>query len=125
LVDSTPLTVEAAEAYLAEQAFHTGMPGFVRAEVERLLRWRSDPTGVVDPAAVRQALAAAGHQSWHGRLTFEPGGAVEVSSPPSLGVDDCLTRTASDLVAVETALKTAGILTVDSALDPVRSPHRV
>ena len=85
LVDSTPLTVEAAEAYLAEQAFHTGMPGFVRAEVERLLRWRSDPTGVVDPAAVRQALAAAGHQSWHGRLTANPAGVEEVALPSLRG----------------------------------------
>lgn len=124
-IDGEPLTVEAAEAYLAEHAFHTGTPGFVGAEVERLLRWREDPARSVTPSAVRAVLAAFDAQPSHGRLTFEPGGAIEISSPPSPGVDACLTRTAADLTGVQTVLERAGILPVDSALDPVRPPRRV
>lgn len=125
LVDTAPLTVEAAEAYVADWAFSTGPPGFVGTEVERLVRWREGPTRPVTPATVRAVLEAADAYPRHGRLTFEPGGAVEVSSPPSPGIDDCLTRTAADLTGVEAALAAAGIVPVERALEPERPPRRI
>jgi len=87
LVDTAPLTEAAAEEYVAERAFSTGTPGFVGTEVERLLRWREGPTRPVTPATVRAVLEGASAFPRHGRLTFEPGGALEVSSPPSPGPD--------------------------------------
>jgi len=125
LVDTAPLTEAAAEEYVAERAFSTGTPGFVGTEVERLLRWREGPTRPVTPATVRAVLEGASAFPRHGRLTFEPGGALEVSSPPSPGIDDCLTRTAIDLTGVEGALAAAGIVPVERALEPVRPPRRV
>ena len=135
------LTEAAAEEHAATAAFRTGVPGFVGAEVEWLVRRVTEPSRRVSPGGLAAAVAAAGAHTggapagpdepgwstWlrHGRLTVTAGGAVTVSTPPSPGVDVCARRTSDDLANVRRALRGAGLTPMNSALDPFRPPRRV
>lgn len=60
-----------------------------------------------------------------GRISFEPGGAVEVSTPPCPAVDQACDALLRDLAVVSDALTQAGIGTSVDAIDLRRDPHRV
>ncbi|WP_202797647.1 ergothioneine biosynthesis glutamate--cysteine ligase EgtA [Candidatus Protofrankia datiscae] len=57
------------------------------------------------------------------RLTFEPGGQLELSAPP-LPLPDALARTATDLTAVRAMLADAGLALAAMGTDPLRPPRR-
>ncbi len=57
------------------------------------------------------------------RITFEPGGQLELSAPP-LPLLDALARTATDLAAVRSVLTGAGLALVGMGTDPLRPPRR-
>ncbi|WP_241256000.1 ergothioneine biosynthesis glutamate--cysteine ligase EgtA [Candidatus Protofrankia californiensis] len=57
------------------------------------------------------------------RITFEPGGQLELSAPP-LPLPDALARTATDLAAVRSVLTGAGLALVGMGTDPLRPPRR-
>ncbi len=57
-------------------------------------------------------------------ITFEPGGQVELSSPPDDSVGDACDRLTEDAEVLMTALATAGIEAVAAGRDPHRPPVR-
>jgi glutamate--cysteine ligase len=57
-------------------------------------------------------------------VTFEPGGQLELSSPPCDGVDAACAALAADHDVVAAALAPLGIALVATGVDPVRRPHR-
>lgn len=130
LDDAEPLTVSAAERYLATTSFDTGQPGFVGAEVEWLLARSDDPTARVPAAAVQAVLAGVDGGPTegalrHGRISAEPGGAVKVTSPPSPGIDSCIARMSDDLDDVRRAVHRHGLTATGAALEPWHSARRV
>ncbi len=60
-----------------------------------------------------------------GRISFEPGGAVEVSTSPCPAVDQACDALRRDLAVVADALRQAGIRTSVDAIDLQRDPRRV
>ena len=59
------------------------------------------------------------------RITLEPGGQVEVSSPPQAGPAAAIEATAADLAALRARLESAGIGTTAVGLDPSRPSRRI
>lgn len=60
-----------------------------------------------------------------GVLTVEPGGQVEIASPPLPGVGDLVRAVRTDVAALRTLLENEGLTTVPRAGDPLRAPRRL
>jgi glutamate--cysteine ligase len=58
-------------------------------------------------------------------LTFEPGGQLELSTPPSPTIDDACLKASTDLTAAARAAGQIGVRLVGLGSDPVRSSARV
>ncbi|PVZ11732.1 ergothioneine biosynthesis glutamate--cysteine ligase EgtA [Actinomycetospora cinnamomea] len=138
-----------AEAYVASVCFKHGPPRLVGTELEWLVRHDDDPTRPLDPAALARALGPhapatlaalpATRRDLHpapatsgslplpagGTLTVEPGGQVEIASPPLPGVGDLVRAVRVDAAALRTLLATEGLRAVPRAGDPLRPPRRL
>jgi glutamate--cysteine ligase len=121
------LTAAEAGRHVRERAFAPAGGGRVGAEVEWLTRPAGNPTGPVDFLRLRaavDALAAEGLPAG-GRLTFEPGGQVELSSAPQAGPGEACQAMATDLTVLRRGLDEAGFTLSGLGLDPLRPPRRV
>src|SRR5215472_13231020 len=126
--DSEPITESQAEEHVHGICFKTGPPSRVGVELEWLVRDGRDPALPVDQQRVTAALAALrapGALPGRGRLTTEPGGQIELSSAPAVGLAACISTTCDDLAAVRQAVLPAGLCLAGEGLDPHRSPRRV
>ncbi|GIG67440.1 ergothioneine biosynthesis glutamate--cysteine ligase EgtA [Phytomonospora endophytica] len=119
------LTEEEATRHIAESAFRTGPPATVGVELEWLVRPTHDRLSRTPPSIIDALLNETGTAPRHGHVTFEPGGALELSSHPANGLAECLRRTSADLSRVRAALDALGIRLLGSGLDPERPPRRV
>ena len=125
LSEAEPVSEEDAEAYVASVCFKTGPPYAVGVELERLVHWRDDPLRHVRAPDVRAILDPLWNRlPGGGRLTLEPGGQVEISSPCAADLRDLLPRVRADLAAVDRVLDAASLSCSPLALDPLRPPHR-
>jgi glutamate--cysteine ligase len=126
----------AAEHYVAKVCFKTGPPRDVGIELEWTTHHRDDPTRPLDPAALSAALGdhapsalrpTSPHEPLpHGSVvTVEPGGQVEISSPPRGSLAELLSTTAADLELLRDLLGCAGLGLGDDGCDPHRPPRRV
>ncbi|MFE9424989.1 ergothioneine biosynthesis glutamate--cysteine ligase EgtA [Kitasatospora sp. NPDC006697] len=128
----TPLTESTAEAYVASTCFKIGPPGQVGVELEWLVHDTARPGLAPDPRRITAALAAlapppAGpeHNTPEppvlpagSRITREPGGQVELSSPAADGLADCVRTTGRDLAALRTAFADQGLSLAGYGVDP-------
>nr|MDP9020825.1 glutamate-cysteine ligase family protein [Actinomycetota bacterium] len=74
------------ERFVRERCFAPAQRGLVGIELEQLTVAADDPAACPDHAGVRAAVAAVQPLPGASRVTFEPGGQVELSSPPLAGV---------------------------------------
>jgi glutamate--cysteine ligase len=93
-------------------------------EVEWLTFPVANPAGHVPLAETEAAVAAAGTLPGGCRVSFEPGGQLELSSPADLPPGACQ-AVAEDLAHLRPHLSDAGIGLVGIGLDPVRRERRV
>lgn len=122
---SLPLSEDEAEIYVASVCFKTGPPGALGIEVERTIHDRADPALPVPVAAVRDAVAPSDRPlPGGGRITFEPGGQLEVSSACAPDLPALIGSTRRDLAAADARLAAAGLRAGGLALDPHRPPVR-
>jgi glutamate--cysteine ligase len=98
-----------------EECFRRSGAGRVGVEVEWLAVRSSAPATPVLPELVGEAGAELPAGS---RLTFEPGGQVELSSPPLRGIGPACAAIAADAAALTDALDERGIGLVGLGLDP-------
>ncbi|MFD7509161.1 ergothioneine biosynthesis glutamate--cysteine ligase EgtA [Streptomyces sp. NPDC059853] len=127
---AVPLREADAEAHIGGACFTTGPPGRVGAELEWLVHDRADPRRMVPARRVDAALAALERPGTAGlpcgsRLTREPGGQVELSTPPAASLAEAVRATATDLAAVRSALAGEGLATGSLGLEPFRDLPRV
>jgi len=113
------LDLAGAAAHVARRAFRPG-DGRVGVELE-LLPVRAGG-GRPGHGAVRAALEALGPLPGGSAVTFEPGGQVELSTPPAATVDGACDALAGDLAAVGAALADADLGLVATGLDPAAGP---
>lgn len=118
------MTTEDVHEYVNGICFKTGPPGKVGAETEWLVTDPERPTAPVTIEYLAELVEACGPPPAGSRITFEPGGQIELSSPVSPGPAQTHEALSVDLRHIEKALAGAGLHLAETALDPVRPPER-
>ena len=118
------LTLDALRRHIETSCLGPSDRGLVGVEIELLTYPAADPR-LRAPAATLQALAAPGQLPGGSRITLEPGGQVELSTPPLAGLGQVLPVAAADLAALSMTLRAAGLEPVARGLDPLRPPRRI
>jgi glutamate--cysteine ligase len=117
------LNVDRLRLHIAERCLAPSDRGLVGVEIELLTYPSADP---LRRAAVTELRAVAGTPLPAGsRITLEPGGQVEISTPPRPGLAQALPAAAADLAALSAGLRRAGFEPVARGLDPLRAPQRI
>ncbi|GHC97179.1 glutamate--cysteine ligase EgtA [Nocardiopsis terrae] len=119
-----PMTTEDVHEYINGVCFKTGPPGKVGAETEWLVTDPEQPTAPVTIDRLTGLLEACGPPPAGSRITFEPGGQIELSSAALPGPARAHEALARDLDHISKTLADAGLSLSETALDPVRPPVR-
>jgi glutamate--cysteine ligase len=118
--ESTPLLDASEVADFARRCFHPSTADLVGVELEFLVFDSTAAGRHVPLAKVQRALPAMPGGS---RVTFEPGGQLELSGPVG-ALPDALSRMAADVAAVRDALRAEGMTLAGVGLDPLRPARR-
>lgn len=102
--------------------FKTGPPGTVGAETEWFVVDAADPAAHVPGDRVRALVAEAGPPAGGSKVTYEPGGQLELSSAPFGGLDQLHSVLGRDIAHVRDALAPDGLALAGHGVDPVRRP---
>jgi glutamate--cysteine ligase len=119
-----PLTIEQAEDRIRDQCFTPSGTGRVGLEAEWHVFDLADSQRIVPIDTIEGAIAGLGSLPGGSRVTFEPGGQLELSSPPAGGVDAACDALAADHDAVAEALGAHGLVLAAVGFDPIRPPVR-
>ncbi|GDY28635.1 glutamate--cysteine ligase EgtA [Gandjariella thermophila] len=126
----------AAEAYVASVCFKHGPPRLVGVELEWTVHHADDPARPLDAETLTRALGHHAPPSLapdsrhlplaHGSLvTVEPGGQVEISTPPHSSLTELLAATSADIAALTELLAAHGLVMGIRGCDPYRPPRRL
>lgn len=115
---------DSVHGHIGRICFKTGPPTSVGAEVEWLLANLSDPTRPVPLQQLRTTFEAAGPLPGGSKITYEPGGQLELSSRPASGLLECISALKADVLTVTSTLERLGLSTLPTAIDPYRKPFR-
>jgi glutamate--cysteine ligase len=125
-----------AETHVGSVCFKHGPPKLLGVELEWLLYRPSDPAAPPDPAALVAALGPHAPASLDpssparplpsgSTVTVEPGGQVELASPPLPDLATLLRVVRADADTLHRLLAARGLHPVPRATDPFRPPNRV
>ena len=125
-----------AEAYVASVCFKHGPPQLVGVELEWMAYRPDDPRALVDPLALRAALGPHAPVSLDPSssatplpagcaVTVEPGGQVEIASPPLPDLGSLVRSVEADAGYLHTLLADADLRVHPRAADPLRPARRV
>ncbi|KXK58285.1 ergothioneine biosynthesis glutamate--cysteine ligase EgtA [Micromonospora rosaria] len=125
-----------AAGHVARICFKTGPPTYTGVELEWTVHDAADPARPVDRERIRAALGpyspvtldptSPAQQLRHGStVTVEPGGQLEVSSPPRASVAELLSATDADIDHLRSLLAPAGLALGETGIDPYRPPAPV
>jgi len=120
----TALTPAEVEALVRGICFKTGPPRNVGVEVEWLVHELHAPQLPVTPERLEAAYAALRTVPLRSALTIEPGGQLELSSPPATSLMECIGTVSADLDAVRSALAGQDLGLVGIGHDPWHPPRR-
>ncbi|WP_030934974.1 ergothioneine biosynthesis glutamate--cysteine ligase EgtA [Streptomyces sp. NRRL S-646] len=120
----TALTPPEVEALVRGICFKTGPPRTVGVEVEWLVHELHTPQLPVTPERLEAAYAALRTVPLRSALTVEPGGQLELSSPPATSLMECIGTVSADLDAVRSALAGQDLGLVGIGHDPWHPPRR-
>jgi glutamate--cysteine ligase len=116
-----PLTdLDAAHAHVAAHALDDGPLGRVGLEVELHLVDLALPARRPRWAEVQRLLEALPPMPCGSRVTAEPGGQLELSTPPALSAGEAIADTRRDLAALRAALREHGFGGASLGADPAR-----
>src|SRR3569833_2789161 len=105
----TRLTLDDVYEHISGVCFKTGPPGQVGAETEWFVVDRQAPDRHVPIGRLRTAMEAAGPPPAGSRITYEPGGQLELSSLPQRGVVAARAALAADIAHVGEHLARDGL----------------
>jgi glutamate--cysteine ligase len=117
----TRLTIDGVYEHVRGVCFKTGPPGQVGAETEWFVVERRDPDRHIPIVRLRAVMDAAGPPPAGSRITYEPGGQLELSSLPQHGIVATHTALAADLAHVSAHLGKDGLALAGRGTDP-RAP---
>jgi glutamate--cysteine ligase len=117
-------TIDASDVrrYIAERSFASPADR-VGVEIEWLTYPAGDPTSHASFDDVRAAVANA--EPLQSRVTFEPGGQVELSTPPSPSIAEACATVHADATAIRRTLDAKGVALHGIGLEPQRPHQRV
>jgi glutamate--cysteine ligase len=119
------LTLRKARDHILDHSFAGDGPALVGLEAEWLSVATHDPTAPVPFDQLQPAVEGAGPLPGGSAVTWEPGGQLELSTPPAADVGGACAALAADLAAVRPLVEDAGVDLGGIGIDPVRPPHRV
>ncbi|MFI8215159.1 ergothioneine biosynthesis glutamate--cysteine ligase EgtA [Streptomyces sp. NPDC085932] len=120
----TSLSEAEVEALVRGICFKTGPPRRLGVEVEWLVHELRAPQLPVTPERLEAAYAALRTLPLRSALTVEPGGQLELSSPPAASLTDVVRTVSADLDAVRAVLREDGLALVGLGHDPWHEPRR-
>ncbi|MEU2052403.1 ergothioneine biosynthesis glutamate--cysteine ligase EgtA [Streptomyces bungoensis] len=120
----TAVTEAEVEALVRGICFKTGPPRTVGVEVEWLVHELRRPQLPVTPERLEAAYAALRTVPLRSPLTVEPGGQLELSSPPAASLMECVGTVSADLDAVRAVLAGHGLELSGVGHDPWHAPRR-
>ncbi|MDT9696503.1 ergothioneine biosynthesis glutamate--cysteine ligase EgtA [Streptomyces sp. P17] len=120
----TSVSEAEVEALVRGICFKTGPPRTLGVEVEWLVHELRSPQLPVTPERLRAAYAALRTVPLRSALTIEPGGQLELSSPPAASLMECIGTVSADLDAVRATLRVHGLGLVGIGHDPWHEPRR-
>lgn len=112
------LTVDDVYEHVSGVCFKTGPPGRVGAETEWFVVDRNAPARHVPLARLRALMDTAGPLPAGSRITYEPGGQLELSSLPQPGVAAAHAAVARDVAHVAAHLARDGLGLEGRGTDP-------
>jgi glutamate--cysteine ligase len=125
-VTTPTLTADDVHRYVHEHSFAAvGENGLIGVELEWLTLRPADPAAYVDLSDLEGAVSRSPRLPGRGRITYEPGGQLELSSLPQSRVADACSSASADAAALASGLAAEGIALPGLGLDPVRAPRRV
>ncbi|MCS0605793.1 ergothioneine biosynthesis glutamate--cysteine ligase EgtA [Streptomyces sp. LP11] len=122
--DHVVVTEPEVEALVKGICFKTGPPRTVGVETEWLVHEPRQPRLPVTPERLEAAYAALRTVSLGSPLTTEPGGQLELSSPPAASLMECVGIVSADLAAVRAVLAAEGLALAGFGHDPWQTPRR-
>ncbi|MGW6959472.1 ergothioneine biosynthesis glutamate--cysteine ligase EgtA [Streptomyces chartreusis] len=120
----TAVTEAEVEALVRGICFKTGPPRTLGVEVEWLVHELRSPQLPVTPERLEAAYAALRTVPLRSALTVEPGGQLELSSPPATSLMECIGTVSTDLDTVRAVLREHDLGLVGIGNDPWHSPRR-
>ncbi|WP_129305364.1 ergothioneine biosynthesis glutamate--cysteine ligase EgtA [Streptomyces sp. L2] len=120
----TAVTEAEVEALVRGICFKTGPPRTLGVEVEWLVHELRLPQLPVTTERLEAAYAALRTVPLGSALTVEPGGQLELSSPPAASLMECVGTVSADLDAVRAVLAEDGLGLVGVGHDPWHTPRR-
>ncbi|GGP67246.1 glutamate-cysteine ligase family protein [Saccharothrix coeruleofusca] len=125
-----------AEAYVASVCFKHGPPRLLGVEIEWTVHHADDPARQLDAEVLAAALGKHAPPTLvpdspqrplpsGTPLTVEPGGQVEISTPPRDSLAELLDTVAEDVDHLTALLEPAGLVLGDRGADPHRPPRRM
>lgn len=117
------LTEDEAEDLLRCICFKTGPPRALGVEVEWLVHELRDPRLPVPPQRLASAVDTVRSLPLASAITLEPGGQLELSSPPAASLMGCVDTLSADLRAVRDALTPLGLTLSGYGVDPWHAPR--
>jgi glutamate--cysteine ligase len=137
---SAPPTVlqtrEEAEFYVASVCFKHGPPKLLGAELEWVVQHSGNPHRPLQAGHIADALGAHAPTSlkpdssqlplpYGSTVTVEPGGQLEISSPPRASLAELITTVEGDTAALTDLLDPTGLILTGTGSDPHRPSHRL
>jgi glutamate--cysteine ligase len=123
---SAPITdYDFARQHVADHALTAGAVGRVGLELEFHLVEFARPERRAAWPEVQALIAALPPLPCHSSVTVEPGGQLELSTPPGEGAAEAVRALQRDRAALVSALIEAGYGTAPLGADPARPPVRV
>lgn len=118
------VTEAEVEALVRGICFKTGPPRALGVEVEWLVQELRDPQLTVTPERLEAAYAALRAAPLRSAFTVEPGGQLELSSPPAGSLTECIGTVSADLDTARAVLRDSGLALVGVGTDPWHPPRR-
>ncbi|OSZ56674.1 ergothioneine biosynthesis glutamate--cysteine ligase EgtA [Streptomyces pharetrae CZA14] len=118
------VTEAEVEGLIRGICFKTGPPRTVGVELEWLVHELRQPQLPLTSERLEAAFAAARAAPLASALTVEPGGQLELSSPPAASLMECVRTVSADLDAVRAALRERGLGLAGIGHDPWHAPRR-
>ena len=120
----TAVTEAEVDALVQGICFKTGPPRMLGVEVEWLVHELRLPQLPVTPERLEAAYAALRTVPLKSPLTVEPGGQLELSSPPAASLMECVETVSADLDIVRAVLAEDALGLVGIGHDPWHPPRR-